>query len=235
MAVKVKSLGQIHYFSGLSSKEMEAVSKRVSVEKNVDRGEIFIVEDGRDDYMYFVVSGLVKVYKRSLDGKEQILNIASVGESLNDVSTFDGGPCAANMLAMTAVRLYGVKKKDLESLMDDIPKVAKNAIKVLAGRVRRDASLVEELSFDQVLNRLAKWLLKHASEGAAVLPRLTQQDLASMVGTSRVVVNRSLRIMEEKGAIRLERRRIVIADENILRELVSTSYNVVSTRKKFGD
>jgi CRP-like cAMP-binding protein len=234
MAIKTKVLSQIHYFAGLSPRELESISKFISCEKTVEKGEIFLAEDSRSDYMYFVVSGIVKVYKRSVDGKEQILNIASTGESLNDVSTFDGGPSTANMLAMTPVRLYEIRKKDMRVILGGYPKVALNAAKVLAGRVRRDSSLVEELSFDQVLNRLAKWLLRHVAEGAATLPRLTQQDLASMVGTSRVVVNRSLRIMEEKGAIRLERRRIVITDEDILKELVSTSYHVLSKRKKFG-
>ena len=122
----------------------------------------------------------------------------------------------------------------MHNLLSQYSKVALNVARVLAGRVRRDSSLVEELSFDQVLNRLAKWLLRHVTEGADILPRLTQQDLADMVGTSRVVVNRSLRIMEETGAIRLERRRIVITNEAALREAVSASWHVLSKRKKFG-
>ncbi len=234
MVTKTKVLAQIHYFAGLSPRELESVKSFIAFEKTVEKGEIFVVEDEHSDYMYFVVSGVVKVYKRSVDGKEQILNIASRGESLNDVSTFDGGPDTANMLAMTPVRLYAVKKKDMSGLISQYPRVALNVAGVLAGRVRRDSLLVEELSFDQVLNRLAKWLLRHATEGAGTLPRLTQQDMAAMVGTSRVVVNRSLRIMEEKGAIRLERRRIVITDEEVLRELVSTSWHFLSKEKKFG-
>jgi CRP-like cAMP-binding protein len=167
-----------------------------------------------------VVSGAVKVYKRSANGKEQILNVASTGESLNDISTFDGGGSAANMLAMTPVRLYGIRKRDIQALFTEYPAVARNVAGVLASRVRRDSSLVEVLSFDQVISRLAKLILKQATAGGDLLPHLTQQDLAAMVGTSRVVVNRSLRTMEEKRAIRLERRRIVITDEEALKKLV---------------
>ena len=234
MTVKLESLAHIHYFSGLSPDELESVKESIAFEKKVEKGEIFLIEDERSDYMYFVISGTVKVYKRSVEGKEQILNIASQGESLNDVSTFDGGVNAASMLAMTPVRLYGIKKGDVEALLLKYPQIALNAAKVLAGRVRRDSSLVEELSFDQVINRLAKWLLKHVSEGAAKLPRLTQQDMADMVGSSRVVVNRSLRVMEEKGAIRLERHRIVITDEEALKEMVTTSWHMIYRHKKFG-
>jgi len=79
---------------------------------------------------------------------------------------------------------------------------------------------VEVLSFDQVISRLARLILKQSKAGENLLPLFTQQDLAAMVGTSRVVVNRSLRAMEGKGAIRLERRRIVVTDEEALKSLV---------------
>lgn len=221
MAVNSKTLTQIHYFNGLSPDELESVKKFIACEKTIEKGETLLFEDEQSDYMYFVISGMVKVYKRSVEGREQILNIASKGESLNDVSTFDGGVSAANMLAMTPVHLYCVKKKDMYTLVTKYPKVALNAASVLAARVRRDSSLVEVLSFGQVISRLAGLILKQAAAGAELLPHFTQQDLASMVGTSRVVVNRSLRTMEEQGAIRLQRRRIVITDEEILKKLVT--------------
>ena len=170
--------------------------------------------------MYFIISGAVKIYKRSENGKEQILNIATTGETLNDVSTFDGGDCAMDMLAMTPVRLYAIKKEDMKLLFEKCPKVALNVAGVLAAKVRRDSSLVEVLSFDLVISRLARLILKQSEAEGGLLPLFTQQDLAAMVGTSRVVVNRSLRAMEEKGAIRLERRHIVITDEQVLRDLL---------------
>lgn len=220
MAVKAELLGQIQYFAGLSPSELESVKRFVAFEKKIEKGEILLFEGDRSDYMYFIISGAVKVYKKSIDGKEQILNVASNGETLNDVSTFDGGGAATDMLAMTPVHLYVVRKGDMETLFSKYPKVARNVARVLAGKVRRDSSLVEVLSFDQVISRLARLILKQAAAGRGSLPLFTQQDLAAMVGSSRVVVNRSLRTMEEKGAIRMERRRIVITDEEILKKLV---------------
>jgi CRP-like cAMP-binding protein len=171
--------------------------------------------------MYFITSGSVKVYKKSINGKEQILNIASIGESLNDVSTFDGGSSAMDIQAMTNVRLYAIKKEDMKHLFLKFPRVALNTAGVLAAKVRRDSSLVEVLSFDQVISRLARLILKQAATGGGErLPLFTQQDLASMIGSSRVFVNKSLRIMEENHAIRLERRRIVIIDEQALKNMV---------------
>jgi CRP/FNR family transcriptional regulator, cyclic AMP receptor protein len=220
VAIQTEILAQIQYFSGLNPEELEFVKKRVAFEKQVEKGEIILSEDEHSDYAYFIISGVVKIYKRSANGKEQILNIASKGESLNDVSTFDGGGAAANMLAMTPVQLYAIRGQDMQFLITKYQKVALNAVRVLASRVRRDSSLVEVLSFDQVISRLAKFLIKQAETGAEALPRLTQQDLAAIVGTSRVVVNRSLRTLEERRAIRLERRHIVITDKEGLKKLV---------------
>jgi CRP-like cAMP-binding protein len=221
MTVTLKVLAKMHYFVGLSPDELQAVKKNITFEKRIEKGETLLFDGDQSDYMYFIVSGAVKVYKKAANGKEQILNVTTNGETLNDVSTFDGEGSAANMLAMTPVRLYSIRKRDMENLFCKNSKIARNVATVLASRVRRDSSLVEVLSFGQVISRLAKFILKQAAAGESMLPRFTQQELGFMVGTSRVVVNRSLKTMEEKGAIKLQRRRIVITDEEVLKKLVT--------------
>ena len=220
MSVSLKTLAKMHYFTGLSSDELEVVKQYIAFEKRIDKGQTLLEEGEESEYMYLIISGAVKVYKRSINGKEQILNIASTGESLNDVSTFDGGGSAMDMLAMTPGHLLAIKKVDIKALFAMFPKIAINVAGALAAKVRRDSSLVEVLSFDQVISRLARLILKQSDAEKNLLPLITQQDLAAMVGTSRVVVNRSLKAMEEKGAIRLERRRIVVTDIEVLKNLV---------------
>ncbi len=223
MAIDLELLSRVHYFSGLSPDKLESIKQFICLEKAAEKGEIFLIESDWSDFLYFLISGVVKVYKASTDGKEQILHIATQGESLNDVSTFDGGPNAASMLAMTPVLLYGIRKSDLETLFRDHFKVALNTIKALANRVRRDSTLVKDLSFTKVTGRLAKLLLKHAEAETDAWPRLTQQDMADMVGTAREVVNRSLRTLEENGAIKLERHGIVIINKKALEDIVKAS------------
>ena len=221
MAITSKILAKMDYFTGLDADELEAIKKYIAFEKRIEKGQTLLLEGDRSHYMYLIVSGAVKIFKKSVNGKEQILNIATTGESLNDVSAFDGGECAMDMLAMTPVHLYTIKIDDIKDLFAKHPRIALNVAGVLAAKVRRDSSLVEVLSFDQVISRLARLIIKQTDAGTGLLPLFTQQDLAAMVGTSRVVVNRSLRAMEEKGAIRLERRRIVITDQEALKSLVS--------------
>lgn len=223
MAIDLDTLRTINYFEGLAAKDLETIKDYVS-EKEVAKGEVFLRQGEASDYLYYVVSGLVKVYKTSPIGKEQILHIAPPGDSLNDVSTFDGGPSAASMLAMTPVHLYAIRKSDLSIILHDPPRLYMNIIKALAKRIRRDSNLVEELSFSQALTRLTRLLLgTYAGEEATVGLALTQQEMANMIGTTREGVNRSLKIMEDRGAIRLSRHRVVVLDKKILAEIIKES------------
>jgi CRP/FNR family transcriptional regulator len=230
MAIEIESLKTINYFTGLDSSELDSIQQFIS-EKSVAKGEILLMEGEWSDYLYFLMAGLVKVYKTSQSGKEQILHIAPPGESLNDVSTFDGGTNQASMLAMTPVLLYAVRKEDLKPLLEAHPRIYINILKALAYRIRRDSNLVEELSSTQVMGRLAKLLMgKYAGEEATVGLWLTQQDMASMIGTCREVVNRSLKIMEEKGAIRLGRHRVIVLKKDILADMAKAT---VDTTPKY--
>lgn len=222
MAVQVDFLKSIPYFSGLSPAQLDSVRQLV-FEKTAERGEIILLEGEPAEALFFVVSGVVKVFKTSAEGKEQILNIVRPGESFNDVSIFDDGPNPASAQAMSPVVLYGIRNSGLKAILQNHPAVALNIIRVLANRVRQLVSLVEDLSFRHVIGRIAKILLEHVGDGTGPRPRLTQQEMAAMAGTVREVVARSLKSLEEEGAIRLERHRIVIADKEVLKGMVEAS------------
>lgn len=222
MAVQLEFLKSISYFSGLSSTELDSVRKFI-FEKTAERGEVILLEGEPAKALYFVASGVVKVLKTSSEGKEQVLNIVRPGDSFNDVPVFDGGLNPASAQAMGPVTLLGISKDDLKVVLRDYPQVAVSIIKVLADRVRQLMSLVEDLSFRHVIGRLAKILLEHAGDGTGLRTRLTQQEMAAMVGTVREVVGRSLKALEEGGAIKLDRHRIVITNKEALMEIVKAS------------
>ncbi|HSW57714.1 MAG TPA: Crp/Fnr family transcriptional regulator [Dehalococcoidales bacterium] len=230
MAIEIEQLKNINYFAGLSQSDLASIARYIT-EQSVAKGHIFLFEGEWSDHLYFLVAGLVKVYKTSPNGKEQILHIAPPGESLNDVSTFDGGTNQASMLAMTPVHLYSVRKEELKNILEEHPRIYINILKALAYRIRRDSNLVEELSSTQVMGRLAKLLMgKYAGEEVTIGLWLTQQDMASMIGTCREVVNRSLKIMEEKGAIRLGRHRVIVLNKDILADMAKAT---VDTTPKY--
>jgi CRP-like cAMP-binding protein len=219
MAVQLEFLKSILYFSDLGPAELESIRKLV-FEKTADRAEMVLLEGESAANLYFVASGVVKVFKTSAEGKEQILSIVRPGESFNDVPIFDGGQNPTSAQAMGPVLLYGIKKNDMEAILRDHPQIALNVIKVLARRVRHLVSLVEDLSFKHVIGRVAKILFEHGGVEMGRGPRLTQQEMAAMAGTAREVVGRSLKALEEEGVIKLDRHRIIIRDKEALQKIM---------------
>jgi CRP-like cAMP-binding protein len=218
MAIQLSSLKAIPYFAGLNETELNAVGKHV-FEKKAERGEILFFEGEPADVLYFVVAGVVKVFKTSADGKEQIFSIIRPGDSFNDVPVFSGGTNLASAGAMSTVMLNGIKKKEIDAIIKEYPQVAFNIINVLSRRVEELMTLVEDFSFRRVSGRVAKILLEYTGKEGGEKPRLTQQEIAAMIGTAREMVGRSLKSLEGEGAIRIERNHIIISDQQVLREL----------------
>jgi len=220
MSVDSNLLHDLSYFSSLNAAELEAI-KPLFYEKTVQRGELIFFEGEPADTLYFLISGIVKLFKTSTQGKEQIISLARPHDVLNDISIFDNGPNPISAQAMSTVNLYGIKKDRLETTLRQHPQVSARIIRVLAARTRQLISLVEDLSFKHVIGRVAKILLEHTSDGAGSGQRLTQQEMAAMAGTAREVVARSLKTLEERGIIRLDRQRIIISDKNALQEMIN--------------
>jgi CRP-like cAMP-binding protein len=218
MAIDLEFLKSVSYFSGLDPDDIDSLRDYL-FERNVQDGDLILLEDEPADSMYIVASGVVKVFKTSTEGKEQILYFVRPGQPLNDVPAFDGGPNLASVQALRSVVIYGIRNSDLGTILRDNPQLYENVTRLMSGQVRHLVSLVEDLSFRHVIARVAKILLQYASDGTGPNPKLTQQEMAAIAGTAREMVGRSLRSLEDEGAIRLERHRIVIANKQALKEL----------------
>jgi CRP/FNR family transcriptional regulator len=219
MAIDVEILKQVAYFTSFASADLKEAA-RPFFELTVKRGEIIALEGDPADKLYIVASGVVKLFKTSAEGKEQIMYLAYAGQSFNDVPVIDNYPNLASAQAMSPVDLYGIGKVDMHALLDKYPEAQKNATELLAGRIRNLSLLVEDLSFKHVIGRVAGILLKYAGDGTGPKPRLTQQDMAAMAGTAREVVGRSLKMLEADGTIKMNRHRIVISNKKALENMV---------------
>ncbi len=220
MAIQLDLLNSIPYFQGLSRPELEDI-RNVIFEKKAERNDIVLTEGDPSTALLFLVSGALKLFKTSSEGKEQILRILRPGEAVNDVSIFDEGPNFTSAQAMCPAVLYGIDARRLKAMMDKYPAIAGNSRRILAQQVRHLGTLVEDLSFKPVIGRVAKILLEYARETPGPRPRLTQQEMAAMAGTAREVVGRSLKALEEEGAIRLEHNRLVVENRKALEDIVA--------------
>ena len=209
----------IPYFEGLSPEEHQSI-KKLAIERRYERGDIIIYEGDKATALYVVCSGAVKIFKTSIEGKEQILTITKPGVTFNDVGVFDEGLNPASAQAMGEAVVYELGQNELNALMENHPIIAHNTVKVLAEQVRELVALVEDLSFRHVIGRVAKILLEYAGTDADDGPRLTQQEMAAMAGSAREVVGRSLKTLEEDGLIQLNRHKVTITDIQALKNMV---------------
>lgn len=203
------------YFAGLSHAELDEINS-LFFEKRLERDGLIVSEGEAASALFFVLSGAVKVFKTSPDGKEQILAFVRPGETFNEAAFFDGGISPASAQAITPAVLLGITRADMESILRRRPQVALNVIRVMAKKLREMISLVEELSFKRVIGRIAGIILEYAGDGGS---RLTQRDMAAMAGTAREVVGRALKTLEDENVIRMERHRIIVRDEKALRRV----------------
>ena len=215
-------LKSIPYFAGIGQPVLDAI-RRFVFEKKAEKGELLSFEGEKSDALYFVVAGAVKVFKTSADGKEQIFRIVRPGESFNDVPVLGSGVNLVSAEAMGPVTVNGIKKSDLEKILREYPQVALNVVHVLSRQVQELVSLVEDFSFRHVTSRVAKMLLDYSDIATGESRQLTQQEMASMIGTAREMVGRSLKTLEGEGSILMERNHIIIRDIKSLREMAGVT------------
>ncbi|MFC1847134.1 Crp/Fnr family transcriptional regulator [Chloroflexota bacterium] len=227
MDSKLEIIKSNPYFTGLGSVEYEAIGKLV-FKKKYDRGEMLLLEGEEATALYFIVAGVVKIFKTSADGKEQILAVIRPPETFNEVPVFDGGLNPASAQAMTPLSVCGISRNNMQLILRDHCQVAVNIIQVMAQRLRRLISLVEDLSFRHVIGRVARILLDYAVDPANG-SRLTQRDMAAMAGTAREVVSRSLKTLETEGIIKIDKHRITITDREALKKMVEPAFETKVT------
>jgi len=222
MPVDIEVLRHIPLFASLSQKELEYVAA-LTVERHYERGEVILLEGDMGGALHYVCSGLVKVYKTSPAGKDQVLRIIAAGNTFNDVPALDGGPNPASASALEPSTIYIVSRIELRTLILTRPEVAEAVVMTLAKALRHLVSLVEDLSLRHVTARVAKILLDQeasAREGQQTY-RLTQQQMAALAGTAREVVGRALKELEAAGAIEMRQGRAVVVNPERLRVLSS--------------
>jgi CRP/FNR family transcriptional regulator len=165
-------------------------------------------------------TGSVKLFKVSPHGRELVVKVLEEGATFNEVPVFDNGTNPINVAALEDCEIWIIEAGLLQDCLCRYPEMAQSVILNLSHNLRNLLKIVEELSFFQVTNRLARLISQLPSEQLVGdrEERLTQDELAARLGTVREVVARALRELERSGAIQVQRRQIRVADEKILRE-----------------
>jgi CRP/FNR family transcriptional regulator len=184
------------------------------------QGEMIFIEGDASAGLWLVETGTIKICRFAADGREHILHLVHRGDTFNDVSAMDGGPNPACAVAFTEATLWRIAREDLRQVVHRHPELAWALIESIARRARYLVGVVQDLAMRNVKGRLARLLLEQAEaaeKGTSPDP-LTQEEMASHLGTVREVVGRALRSLAAAGIISMERHQIVIVDRERLRE-----------------
>jgi CRP/FNR family cyclic AMP-dependent transcriptional regulator len=213
-----KVLARAGMFQGVDPRAVSALTAELHP-VNFPSGHTVFVEGESGDRLYIVISGKVKIGRRSPDGRENLLTIMGPSDMFGELSIFDPGPRTSGATTITEVRAVSMDREMVRAWIADRPEIAEKLLRVLARRLRRTNHDLADLIFTDVPGRVAKQLLRLAQrfgtqEGDAlrVSHDLTQEEIAQLVGASRETVNKALSDFAHRGWIRLEGKCVLIRD-----------------------
>jgi CRP/FNR family cyclic AMP-dependent transcriptional regulator len=219
-------LGGVPLFASLSEEALRAV-EAVCRRRVFKRGETLFYEEDPGNALYIVQTGQVKIVRLAPDGEERILHLEGPGECLGELSLIDGAPRSAKAVALDRVEALVLYREEFLALVDRHPAVARAVMSGLAGMVRRLSEQVQDLTALDVPGRIAKKLLELADshgqttpDGVQISLPLTQQELADMVGATRVAVNQALSWFRGQGILTTDRQGITLRQPEKLRQRV---------------
>jgi CRP/FNR family transcriptional regulator, cyclic AMP receptor protein len=213
--MKVDMIRSVPLFSTLTDSEFNQLA-HIFVVRSYRKNQIIFLEEETGSYMYLVLSGKVKVSKAAVAGKETILAIHRAGDFFGEMSLLDGKTAPATVSAMEDAKIISVSGADFHKYLLHNEKVMLQIINVLCARLRQvwqTQSLSSSTADARIRMGIYDLAKKHGirdAHGTIIDLKITHQELAEMVGTSRETVTRVLAHLRDDGIIEISQRRITL-------------------------
>ncbi len=175
------------------------------------------------DSLHIIIEGSVRVAVLSPTGAETTIGVLGPGEFVGDLALLDGRPRSASVVALQPTKTLVVTRSSFTRWLSERPQAALALLETLSLRVRRTDEALADFAFLDLPHRLAKRLLALANVQPENNPtdrvrlRVTQAELASMLGVSRESVNKQLNLFAREGWIALGRGSVELTDPEALR------------------
>jgi len=208
-------------FRGLPREEVGRIAQ-LAIGKKYKKGQTVFQEGDEGNGFYVIGDGLVKIFKMSMDGKEQILHILGPGEPIGEVPVFSGQRFPANAETIVESDLIFLPRPAFVNLISRNPFLALNMLAVLSMRLRQFATQIENLSLKEVPARLAAYLLylaQEQGEESSVRLSISKGQLAGLLGTVPETLSRVFSKMNGQNLIEVDDRHIRFLDRDGLEEL----------------
>jgi CRP-like cAMP-binding protein len=217
-----ETLARAGIFQGIEPTAVEALSSALEPVE-FPRAHVIFAEGEPGDRLYIIVSGKVKIGRRSADGRENLLAVFGPSDMFGELSIFDPGPRTSTATTVTEVRAVTMDRAALHEWIGKRPEIADQLLRVIARRLRRTNNMLADLIFTDVPGRVAKALLQLAQRFGSqesgmlrVTHDLTQEEIAQLVGASRETVNKALADFAHRGWLRLEGKTVLIQEPDRL-------------------
>jgi|MudIll2142460700_1097286.scaffolds.fasta_scaffold47758_2 CRP/FNR family cyclic AMP-dependent transcriptional regulator len=205
-------LRKVPFFAHLDDKTLGRL-EGIAVKRVYPRNTILISKGDVSDQLYVVLSGRLKVTIPDASGREIIISWLGEGDYFGEIALIDGESRTATIATTEASEVLTIARAEFHRILKSNPELMLDLLTVLATKVRVATEKLESLAFDDVYGRLVKLLTQLAKPQDnrwIVEQRLTHQDIADMIGSSREMVSRIMKALAIGGYISIDRKHITI-------------------------
>ena len=219
----LKRMQTLALFQGVPPEKLKALAER-ALYRTYKAGEMFIGDTDPAHAFYVIITGQVKLYKSSPEGREQTLNLLGPGDPFGMCTAFAIESFPANAMALEESGILLIPGPVMEAVAMKEPRLLVNIIQILSNRLREAMSLIESLSLMEIPQRLASFFIhalkQEAGQGTNQLElTVTQRELAKILGSTPEALSRALRRMSDAGLLKVDGRSVRILDRESLGEL----------------
>jgi CRP/FNR family transcriptional regulator, cyclic AMP receptor protein len=206
------AIGELPLFHGLPSEQLAWLAGLLH-HKTFPPGANLITAEQPGEVAYIILSGTVKIHMEQADGADVIIAFGGPGDIEGEMSLLDNVERSANVVTQEATTVLWMDRAQFHECLRTIPSMTYNLVRILSGRLRLANARIQALCALDVQGRLARQIMAFAQEygrtspnGAIHIPlRLTQSDLASLVGASRERINQIMTFYKQRGYLAVDR------------------------------
>lgn len=215
---KSEFLSKIPIFKEINAKDLLLIEK-IMIKRHCKKSTLLFSQGDDGEAIYFVISGKVKIFKTSEDGKEHTLTIVVPGDVFAEVVLFNDAPYPASAIIIEDSQIALIRNSDMEKALESNPALAIAVIKALSKRLIESQMQVESLVFQDAKSRTAEALLnlaqihgKKTQEGIEIEMELSRQELANIVGVTRETLTRTLMSFKKMKILSIAGQRLTLKD-----------------------
>ncbi len=219
-------LRAVPLFRDFDPSELSEVAQLVTTRRYAKHETIFREGDPGETF-YLILTGSVAIVRIAADGKETILSLLKKSDFFGEMSIFDTAVRAASVRTLTSVEVGAIERNDFLALIDRSPRIGRLLVIALSDRLRAANKLISATTSQDIRSRLAALLLnlmanfgEVAPTGTKITLRLTNQEMANMIGTTRETVNRTLNRFWDERLIDMRTSNVIVVEPDKLTALV---------------